>query len=126
MMVAVPFNKQSDITDVAVWQDTAHIDIWYPRNDDTAVKFLEVGLMDVRASDGIRVHYDFERDGFVVCQPKPIVSGIKDSCIECGEEWIEVGFFQSWKFNDWNNGFPSAEEIEAFKARELVKAAKPS
>ena len=115
-MTAVPFNKQWDITDVAIEEDglTAHVDIWYPECEGRP-KFLNVGLIDVRASDGVRLHYDFERDGFVVEQPKPIVERVEeDGCIVCGEEWIEVGFFQSWRFNTWKDGSPPDDEVEAW------------
>lgn len=116
-MPAVHFNAQWDTTDVAVRPDgkTACIDLWYPRCDDRP-EYLEVGLVDVRAADGIRLHYDFDRDGFVVEQPKPIVEKVDETgCIHCGEEWIEVGFFQSWKFNHWEDGSPPDAEVEAAK-----------
>lgn len=121
-MSAVPFKNQADITDVAVSGETASVDFWYCRSEG-AVRFLEIGLMDVRAADGIRVHYDFDRDGFVVCQPKPIIESIdKSGTINCGEEWVEVGFFASWKFDHWDGGCPPDDEIEAARLREDVKA----
>ena len=42
--------------------DTMSFDFCYPRKNK--IKHLFVGLSDVRASDGIRITYDFERDGF--------------------------------------------------------------
>jgi len=108
-MVAVPFNRQGDVTDVAVWGDTAHIDLWYPKIEGRP-KFIKVGLVDTRAADGVRLHYDFERDGFVVEQPKPHLV-CKGDYYEDIDEWIEVGFFRSWRFNDRENG-PSLEEFE--------------
>ena len=47
--------------------DIPVIDLWYPRLDEN-VKEIEIGLMDVRAADGILVSYDFERDGWVIKQ----------------------------------------------------------
>ena len=38
--------------------DTMHIEFVYPRQNKK-IQYIEVGLSDVRASDGIRVHYDF-------------------------------------------------------------------
>lgn len=110
-MVAVPFNKQNDVTDVAVFGDVAHIDLWYPRVEGK-VRFIHVGLMDVRASDGIRIHYDFERDGFVVEQPKPHLV-VKSDYYDDVEEWVEVAFCQSWQFNDRPSAGPTAEEFDA-------------
>ena len=110
-MTAVQFKDQSDVTDVAVFKDTARIDLWYPRNNE--VKFIKIGLMDVRAADGIRVHYDFERDGFAICQPKPILTKLEDSSYDSDEEWIEVAFCQSWKYGyKTPDGMPSQEDWE--------------
>lgn len=111
-MTAVPFNKQHHITDVAVHGDTASLDIYYPRIEGNP-KYLEVGLSDVRASDGIRIHYDFDRDGFVISQPKPHLVAIGDRSYDEREEWIEVAFCGSWKFNGRPDGAPTKEEFEA-------------
>ena len=111
MMVAVPFNMQCDITDVAVSDNVAHVDLWYPRVEGN-VQFIHIGLMDVRAADGIRLHYDFERDGFVVEQPKPHLVK-KENYYEDHEEWIEVGFFQSWRFNNRPDLMPTKAEYDA-------------
>jgi hypothetical protein len=91
-MPAVPFNKQNDITDVAVHGDTAHIDIWYPRSSE--VKFIEVGLMDTRSSDGVRVSYDFERDGWVIEQSAPTMED-RGTHREMVDHWQEVYFARS-------------------------------
>ena len=40
-----------------------HIDLCWPRNEENIDSFV-VNLMDVRASDGIRISYDFDRDGW--------------------------------------------------------------
>src|SRR5688500_9294541 len=81
-------------------EDTIDFDFWYPRSDGSA-KYLEVGLMDVRASDGIRISYDFDRDGYVIEQPwyedveitKP---GATYRSFDQIEHWQEVGFYRSW------------------------------
>ena len=73
----------------------ATIDLWYsglPGNVHT----LDIGLMDVRASDAIRVTYDFDRDGYVIMQCRLFLERIGDHSYEEKEDWIEVGFFQSW------------------------------
>lgn len=87
-------------------QDTINIDLWYPGIEDHA-KYLEIGLIHVRASDGIRVWYDFKRDGFVVEQPwyerveitKP---GATYRSFDEVEHWQEVGFFRSWALKSQN------------------------
>jgi hypothetical protein len=92
-MSAAPFNKQNDITDVAVYGDTAHIDFWYPRCEGR-IKYLHVGLVDVRASDGIRIHYDFDRDGYAIEQEQYVEYGDTSEGLDI---WIEVAFIQSWQ-----------------------------
>lgn len=63
------------------------IEFMYPRveeNPDT----LEIDLMDVRASDGLRIQYDFKRDGWSIQQP------INE------DTWKEVYFAQSWALEE--------------------------
>jgi hypothetical protein len=87
-----------------IWGDdtnrTMTIEFNYPRVD-TNINELRIGLSDVRASDGIKVHYDFERDGYVIMQPY-IIEEQKDTYIDCVEHWQEVGFYQSWALEDMN------------------------
>jgi hypothetical protein len=72
--------------------DTLSIDLYYPRNQ--AIKFVEVGLMDVRAADSIRIEYDFERDGYSIQQASTFEWDIEDE--ECNSDWQEVAFVQAW------------------------------
>ena len=71
-------------------------------NRNGQCRHIRINQEAVRASDGIRVHYDYTRDGFVVEQPRPFLvkKGETRNSIsyESGETWIEVGFFQSWAF----------------------------
>lgn len=39
------------------------LDLWYPGVADR-VDTVELGLVDVRAADSIRISFDFERDGY--------------------------------------------------------------
>lgn len=73
--------------------DTMAFDFAYPRQNK--IKFLEVGLSDVRASDGIRIWYDFERDGYVIEQPQQLAWRLDE---KIDEKWKEVAFAQSWRF----------------------------
>jgi hypothetical protein len=91
-VTATPFNQCGDITDVAVIKDTAHIEIWYPRS--RPVKFVEVGLMDVRAADNIRISYDFDRDGWKIEQASIFQWELGDEMFDA--DWQEVAFVQAW------------------------------
>lgn len=65
-------------------------EIWYPRAARTdAFRFnaVQVALIDVRAADGIRIAYDFERDGWPITQCDHA---------EGNETWAEVAFVQAW------------------------------
>ena len=70
------------------------VTLWYPRNDDSEVKAIEVDLMDVRAADSIRVEYDYERDGWVIKQASVFEWEAGDE--ECDADWQEVAFIKSW------------------------------
>lgn len=48
--------------------DEVHVDLWYPILDGHP-KYVVVNQVSVRASDGVRLSYDYTRDGFVVEQP---------------------------------------------------------
>lgn len=87
---------------VAKHDDELHVSLTYPpwTDEDNAkgqCRHVVVNQEAVRASDGIRVHYDYDRDGFVVEQPKPYMR-LVDGVYQCHDEWIEVGFFKSWQF----------------------------
>jgi len=75
--------------------DTLKVTLLYPRVNPW--KFIEVDLCDVRANDGIRLYFDFDRDGWVVQQPTKLFW-------EADEEpdmgWKESAFIQGWKFID--------------------------
>lgn len=60
----------------------------YPRGDGNP-KAVEVEMLEVRCSDGIRIAYHFERDGWVVFQSTN-VNDMTDA------PWREVGFFKAW------------------------------
>lgn len=70
------------------------VEICYPRNDDERVNTIEVGLLDVRAADSIRVSYNFERDGWVIQQASIFVWATDDEVCDAG--WQEVAFIRAW------------------------------
>lgn len=73
---------------------TLVVDLYYPRNDDTRISRVEVGLMDVRATDNVRVSYDFDRDGWKIEQAQVFEWNIDDQV--CDPEWSEVAFIRAW------------------------------
>ncbi|MEK7093361.1 MAG: hypothetical protein AAB927_02645 [Patescibacteria group bacterium] len=72
--------------------DTKRVDLEYPRSQEE--KYIEVGLMDVRAADSIRISYDFERDGWMIEQASIFEWGADDAV--CDPDWQEVAFVQAW------------------------------
>ena len=75
------------LTEARVHGDEFCVDLWYPRVGDNPNK-INVGLMDVRASDGLQIEYDFDRDGWIIRQDANDGEG--------PEDWQEVVFLQSW------------------------------
>jgi hypothetical protein len=59
------------------------IDWWYPGIDKP--NHLYVGMTHVRSADGIRIAYDFDRDGWAISQD---ATG--------NDDWHEVAFVQAW------------------------------
>ncbi len=71
-----------------------HYDLWYPGIGGNPTH-LQIGMMAVRATDGIRVSYDFGRDGWVIEQGG-VWSWTEDDPEPHDEDWQEVAFVQSW------------------------------
>ncbi len=84
------------IDEAKIHGDTLHIDFWYPR--DGMVKYMQIGLYDVRAADDIRVSYDFERDGWKIEQQ--VTEADENGSTVCEEGvadvWKEVAFVKAW------------------------------
>lgn len=74
--------------------DLLHIRLNYPRNQESVIKTLELNLGDVRAADGIRIHYDFERDGWSIQQASRFEWDEDDEDLD--NDWQEVAFVQAW------------------------------
>jgi hypothetical protein len=82
-----------ELKDVArISGDTLHAELWYPRS--RAIKAIQIALVDVRAADGLCLHYDFERDGWVVEQASTFMWDAEDK--ENDSDWKEVAFIQAW------------------------------
>lgn len=62
---------------------------------ESNTQYIEVGLMDVRASDCIRISYDFARDGWVIAQAAYCAKTMPG--VVLGPfDWKEVAFVESW------------------------------
>lgn len=72
---------------------TIVVDLEYPRQPDE-FNSVEVGLIDVRAADSIRITYDFDRDGWSISQAARFAWNADDE--ECNPDWQEVTFVQAW------------------------------
>lgn len=81
----------------AVDGDTLSVELWYPRSDNRP-KHVEVGLLDVRAADEIRISYDFDRDGWKIEQQQRFRFPEEDK--ERDPMWKEVAFVQAWGSED--------------------------
>ncbi len=69
------------------------VDLWYPRVAGNLTA-IEIGLMDVRAADSLRVSYDYERDGWVIKQASTFEWTADDQV--CDSDWQEVAFVKAW------------------------------
>lgn len=79
--------------------DTLSVELTYPpyENDLNPLgkcRHVFVDQESVRATDGIRLHYDYARDGWVVEQASTFQWEANDSI--CDPDWQEVAFIQSW------------------------------
>ena len=86
-----------DWVDVQCRDDTAIVDLYYPPRDEEdskRIRYIEIDMLDVRATDGFRTWYDFERDGWVIEQASTF--GWDSGDDECDPDWKEVFFVRSW------------------------------
>lgn len=77
--------------------DCLEVMLTYPprdRDDEGQVRRIYVDQSSVRASDGIRMHYDYDRDGWCIEQASRFAWAIDDEV--CDPDWQEVAFIQSW------------------------------
>jgi hypothetical protein len=107
--------------------DTLAVTLTYPPwtdadNRNNQCRHIEIDQEAVRASDGIRLHYDYARDGFVVEQPRTRLIALGKNSYEERDEWVEVGFFQSWHFDTRPGGDFSAEDYAAADAEFAAKS----
>lgn len=81
-------------------KDTTAVELAYPKISE--IKYVTVDLLDVRAADGIRISYDFERDGWIIEQASVFEWDASDRV--CNPDWQEVAFVQAWGREVEQNG----------------------
>jgi hypothetical protein len=79
--------------------DELRVTLTYPprngdENPEGKCRYIEVNQESVRASDGIRLYYDYARDGFVIQQASTFSWEADDQV--CDPDWQEVAFIQPW------------------------------
>jgi hypothetical protein len=84
---------------VAKRGDELHVELTYPPregdppNPAGPCRYVVVDQESVRASDGVRLHYDYQRDGLVIEQASRFAWARTG---DCDPDWQEVAFVQSW------------------------------
>ena len=71
--------------------DELYLALTYPEN---GINFIKVGLSHVRATDDIRISFDFTRDGWIIEQASIFLWDGDDEV--CDPDWQEVAFVQAW------------------------------
>ena len=74
-----------------------NVELWYPGVEGN-FNAIEIDLICVRASDGILVEYDFDRDGWVISQPTVLEWEVGDE--KCDPCYKEAAFVRSWQLNE--------------------------
>lgn len=81
--------------------DCLSVTLSYPNLIDGRVRFIEIDQESVRASDGMRLFYDYERDGWVIQKPVKLVWPADATDFDPG--WKEVAFIQTWALEEEQN-----------------------
>lgn len=91
------YNGQGDNNfDVDRFGKEVHVTLNYPNiAAETECVYVVVDQSSLRASDGLRLHYDYERDGFVIEQASTFSWDADDEV--CDHDWQEVSFVKSWE-----------------------------
>lgn len=98
---------------------TVAVTLLYPPRDEAdqphKPRYVEFDQESVRASDGIRIHYDYHRDGYVIEQASRFAWAGDDAVRD--PDWQEVAFVRTWS---------RAETDEEAMARISKKSARHS
>lgn len=77
-----------------------HVELEYPNvegNKDT----IEINMTSVRADDGLRLKYDFNRNGWAIYKPQATHPYESERSYGYHEEWVEVAYIPSWMFDTY-------------------------
>lgn len=79
-------------------KDVLNIEIMYPMVEGNVINTLDINQSSVRASDGIRVTYDYDRDGWIISQASrwSWADSEEYDSLDNPEDYQEVAFIQSW------------------------------
>lgn len=86
--------------------ETLAVELWYPGQPDVVpgvidrARYVEVGMVCVRATDDVRVSYSHDRNGWVIEQPYTRTVEHEDHDEEV-EFWRETAFCPSWALRDY-------------------------
>lgn len=92
-------NAEQILNNARVHGRVLDIELWYPRIEN--IDTIEIGLVDVRAADSIRIRYDFERDGYAILQASVFEWPVDDKV--CDADWQEVAFIPAWQRDTRHN-----------------------
>lgn len=88
-----------EIWNSAIEPNVLNCDIFYPKvRSVNKIDTIQIGLVDVRAADDIQIHYDYDRDGWVVRQSRDFHPKIDEHSAGLAEEWFEAAFIPAWQF----------------------------
>lgn len=79
--------------------NTLSVELTYPpytdaHNVNGQVRYVVFDQESVRATDGIRIHFDFQRNGYVIEQASRFAWNTDDPI--CDPDWQEVAFIEAW------------------------------
>jgi hypothetical protein len=92
------YGNEPDNFHVTRADDELHVTLTYPPWTDAdnkgQVRYVVFDQESVRATDGIRVSFDFDRDGYKIEQASRFGFACDDEV--CDPDWQEVAFVQAW------------------------------
>ena len=74
--------------------DELHVTPTYPALPNKVIRFVVFNQESVRASDGIRISFDYDRDGYKIEQASRFAWRADDEA--CDPDWQEVAFIPAW------------------------------
>lgn len=83
--------RDKPVHDIEAGKGVHHIELWYPGvHEPSSETVVEIGLCHVRAARDIRVHFDLERNGYVITAQDFDESASDETYDDA--PWVEKGF----------------------------------